>query len=54
MGELYKVLRDHRDLISEDALRTFKTQYDLARSDNRYVGRIGDSKQVLDKIGTLL
>lgn len=54
MGELYKVLRDHRDLIDENALKTFKTQYDLARSDNRYVGRIGDSKQVLDKIGSLL
>lgn len=54
LAELARVLRDNPAAFRRDAIDSFRQQLQIVRTDNRYLGRIGDRRQVLEDISRVL
>lgn len=54
LGELARILRTNPAAFNIDAVASFRQQLQIVRTDNRYLGRIGDRRQVLEEINRAL
>lgn len=54
LAELARVIRTKPGMLKADAIASFKQQLQIVFTDNRYLGRIGDRRQILSEIRRLL